>query len=291
MSNDRCQEILKRLDERCETELMPDDLMNMLEQELAKPAEEMDTDLVEELLELIGAEMPPEGAEENTWSKIEEQMSRPKPSVVLKIAKRVLAAAAVIVVLFFASFGTAKAFKWTFLLKLLAPVAETFGIYSDNNLPGQESAAHIPYTDETTGETQLQYATLADMPETYQGHRVLPVWLPERFTFLQGSLYDDGQAAVITAAYTGGEDFFNLTTTILASEADVSSYEFERSLDEPMESTINGYPVTYYHNTASKRLAVSWITDNACHMAIGYITQEELSKIVGALIEYQRSAY
>lgn len=286
MLNNQNQIIQSLLRDMPEMELMPNDLTRILEEELAKPAHEIDTDLVDELLELIGAEMPPEGAKENTWGKIEEKLS-PKPcSKVITIAKRILMAVAILIVVFFASFGTATAFKWTSLLKLLAPVAETFDIYSDNNTPGDPSAVNLPYTDRSTGETQLQYTRLEEMPAEHQGCRVLPPWLPERFTFLQGSFYDDGQATVITAGYAGGEDLFTLTSTFLSNEDDISSYtyEYEASWKNPVSHSINGIPVTLYFNSETNRSACSWIFENVHFLAIGNLTEEELMQVLEALM-------
>lgn len=297
MNTDHKQMILDRLEGDSATALTMDDLNQMLEEELAKPPEQIDTALVDDLLDLLNAPQPTDAEQEAAWQQIEKELQgkkRPHSSRVSTALRRIVAVAAILVAGFFLSLGTAQAFKWTNLLKFLEPLAETFGIYSDNTQPKESAFTNAAvYTDEETGIVQQQYTAQDVLPEDYQDYRVLPVWLPERFSFLQGSIYDDGQAAVITAVYLGGEDLFNLTTTVFASEEDVSSYwyEYEKSWQDPVSRSINSLPVTFYKNSNTNRGAASWIFNNAHYIAIGNVTEAELEQIVSTIIEVQKGLF
>jgi len=256
----------------------------MLELELAKPEEEMDVRLVEELLDALGAEEPAEGTKEIVWASIERKLHDEKKSRRNLLFRRIAACAAVFVVLSLATLGTARAFNWTFLLKMLAPVEETFGIHSANNPEGEATVDPSIYTVEDTEFVQIQYALAEEFPDEWEGFRVEPVWMPERYSFIDGSLYDDGEVAVLSCAYMDGEDFFNMTTTFFSNEETVSSYEYERTLEIPYIDEIAGKPVTVYRNEDESRLSASWIDGNAHYFVVGNLTEDELIEVISGLM-------
>lgn len=275
--------IIERLENETDMERTHYELM--LERELAKPEDEMDVRLVEELLDALGAEEPAEGTKEIVWAAIEQKLHEEKKSRRAFMFRRVAACAAVFVVLSLATLGTAKAFNWTFLLKMLAPVEETFGIRSANNPEGETTVDPSLYTVEDTEFVQLQYALAEEYPDEWAGFRVEPVWMPERYSFIDGSLYDDGEVAVLSCAYMNGEDFFNMTTTFFSNEETVSSYEYERTLEIPDIDEIAGKSVTVYRNTDEDRLSASWIDGNAHYFVVGDLTENELIEVITGLME------
>ena len=131
------RKIIARLAEDRETELTQYELNTLLEQEISKAESEIDTALVEEILKTL--EESPSAQEKSTaWQAIERKTQRKKGWMNLTTARRIVACLLVLITISALSVGSAYAFNWTFLLKLLKPLAESFGIYSANT-PGQTS--------------------------------------------------------------------------------------------------------------------------------------------------------
>ena len=285
MPNFDQRKLLERLNQDQELELMPYELNELLEKELSKPEDEMDFQLVDDLLDLLGAENPTRAQQEACWQEIEKRIQPSKKRGYAVVLRRIAAAAAVLVVLFFVSFETAKAFRWTFLLKLLAPVAETFGIYSSNTFDSQHAGLNDDaFIDEDTEYEQLNYASLADMPAEVDGYPVVPAWVPERFEFLQGSIYEDPDMAYITVSYMA-EDVLILNTSIFYNDEAVLSYDYERTLSEPMIEELSGTSVSYYQNEDEGMLSASWIVDDAHYHAVGDLTIAEMQQVIEGMLE------
>lgn len=277
------KKIIDRLNQDQDTELMRYELELMLERELAKPASEMDVQLVDELLGALGEESSMR-EKQVLWESIEKQTHRTANRCRLTALQRV---AAIVLVLFsvtFISIGSAYAFHWTFLLKFLQPLAETFGIYSYNNstVPQPEQSRFL-YTVEEAPSEQTDYTSAGDMPAEWDGFRVQPTWIPERFEFLQGSMYEDESVAVFTASYSSGNDFFNLVTTFFINDEDVVSYEYQKAVENPIIEVIAGQQVTHYRNFYEESLSASWINRNAHYSVVGDVTSEELRMIIEGL--------
>lgn len=267
-----------------DTEMMRYELELMLERELAKPAEAMDAQLIEELLGAL-EEDPPEADKQAIWEAIRQRRRHPAGRARTAL-RRIAACAAVLIFLLMATVGGAYAFNWTFLLKLLVPFAETFGIYSANNLnsTGSEQSVSIRQTSETEFE-QRQFDTLEDFPTEREGYRLLPTWLPEGFSFLQGSLYEDESIAVISGSYVEGDAALNIVVTFFEDDEAVSTYEYERMPSNAATGVIAGITVTCYANSDGDGLAASWIDRNVHYSIVGDVTEEEMWRIVGGMIE------
>ena len=166
--------ILQRLNNDTDMELMRYELELMLERELAKPASEMDTQLVQELLDAL-EEVPDKDNRQRVWESIEQQSKRGAGWRHATAMRRIAACILVLLAVSLISIGSAYAFNWTFLLKFLKPLAETFGIYSANHLntPVPEQSITL-YADEETGFEQVFYTSAEDMPEEWNGFRVQP---------------------------------------------------------------------------------------------------------------------
>jgi len=265
-----------------DVELMPYELNDMLEKELSKPADQIDMQFVDELLDLLGAEEPTAAERQACWQSIQKKMPAKKTLSWKSAMRRIAAAAAVLVVLFFASFESAKAFQWTFLLKLLAPVAETFGIYSTSTFGSDDPVNdNTALLNEDTEYEQLTYLSLEEMPSEISGYRIIPGWIPERFAFVQGSVYEDPDMAHCSMLYSYESEYLNITTSIFYNEDAVFGFEYERTLPEPLTEVINGYSVSYYHNNSNeKRLSASWIEETTHYHIDGNVTEKELKQII-----------
>ena len=277
------RELMNQLIHDKKSELMPHELNDILEKELSKPAEDVDVQLVNDLLDLLGAEEPTAAQKEACWQNIQEKR---KPFHWQRALRRIAAAAAAIMVLFFVSFETAKAFRWTFLLKLLAPVAETFGIYSTSTFDSETSAnINAIVLDDDTEYEQLTYASIDQMPSELNGYKALPGWVPERFAFAQGSYYQDPDMEHCSIFYAFMEDFLTIEISVFYNDESVFGFEYERTLPQPLTEEINGHTVNYYHNMEGNSLSASWIDGTAHYHVHGNISAGELEQIVGGMME------
>ncbi len=277
--------ILTRLKEDSEMELMQYDLEKLLEDELSKEECEMDTALVEELLKTL-EESPGADEKEKTWKAIESKAKRKKGRMHTLTARRIAACFLALIVLSALSIGSAVAFNWSSLLKFIKPLAESFGIYSVNS-PGDPEPLQTDdmYDSEGTGYLQATYNSLEEMPDKWNGFRVLPAWMPERFTFLQGSGYEDENTAIFTAAYMAENAFFNLSTYFFYDDNAISSYEYQMTPVNPSLEIIADREVTYYLNSDTQVLSASWIDENVHYTIFGGITEDEMRRIILDIVE------
>lgn len=266
------------------TELMPHDLNEMLDRELSKPAEEVDTQLVQELLELLEAEAPTQQAKEECWKAIQTRTRKRGRAGCSTLLRRMCAAAAALVVIVFVSFGTAKAFNWTFLLKLLGPAMQTFGIYSTNDPVNHADANNRQeYADEFTDCEQVNFAALEDMPTTLKGYTIVPGWIPERYTFATGSIYEDEDICIATLFFQNGDTDLSISISFFENDADSTAYVFESYIEDEHNFQVDGQSVTYFHNNAGEIHAASAISQNAHVYIGGNISEHELEQIIASM--------
>lgn len=271
--------IIERLKLDCDTEMIHHELNNLLEEELQKPSEEIDSQLVQELLDLLGEAKPTEEETRACWNKIQKELDASKPHPWRTVLRSCAAAAAVVFMLVLTYQG-AQAFNWTHLLKWLTPLAETFGIYSENSEEVSSLVSETDYSDEEADFSQIMYQQLEDMPTHHKGFPIVPSWVPEGFAFVQGSLYEDPDMANVAITYKNQDRFISMTVKFLANETDVSSYQFERTADETVEKLVGNHLVTFYFNTDQMRPSASWIDQNVHYFINGDLTEAEIVQII-----------
>lgn len=280
------RKLIEKLIHDKERELMPHEINDILEKELSKPADEVDMQLIDELLELLGTETPAEADKEACWQSIQKKRKKQKRFNWKNIVRRASAVAAAVVVVFFVAFESAKAFRWNTLLKLLAPVAETFGIYSTSTFDSEDSVNKNTLVIDDTEYEQVTYAAIEQMPSEVGGYRIIPAWIPERFDFVQGNVYEDPDMAYCSLTYVHLDSYLGLNAYIYHNEEAVAGFEYERTLSEPQSEEVNGLLVNYYRNQETGELSsASWIYGNVHYNVEGDITDEELRRIVVSMIE------
>jgi len=276
-SNDHT--IIERLTKDSALEMKRDELENLLEQELNKPAEEIDAQLVGELLDVLQPEDIPTSLQRKTWKSIRRQIS-PSPDR-SRLLKRMVAAAAVVVALFGMTIGAAQAFRWTFLLKLLQPVAETFGIYM--NYPDDNAAENVPekrYTMSEDENTTVIHKDLSEIPDTYDGYDIKPDWVPEGYAFVQATSFEEVNLIKYSIGYQRGTDELTIIVSVYPDHDEVISYWYERTAEEVVEKRIESRLVTFYRNAEDAIQSVSWIDGNLHYAIVGNVTIEEIEEIV-----------
>lgn len=262
-------------------ELMNENIEEKLNEELEKPADQVDGKKVDEYLDQLCGLTPDETKKDALWAKIQEEMKRKDHAKAKTIFLRCAAAVVIVAGILAASFHTAKAFKWTFLLKLLNPVAETFGIYTENSQnTGEQTSSHDYHTDAETGIKQQEYTRLEDMPEMIGQYPIVPQYVPQGYTFLQGTLYADEDVTNASLSYQCAEEYLMFTIAIFNHEDIVSGFEFEKTTQQDASDVLNGQYVTKYYNQQGEVYSISWIQENAHYNVYGNLEEEEITRIV-----------
>lgn len=278
-------EIAKRLRHLTEMEMSRDDLEMMLEAELSKPEAEMDTELVQQILELL-EDAPSQEEQRAAWQKTSKQLKLRRWQPVVSGLTRIAAVGVILVALLFATYGTAQALNWEFLLRWMRPFAETFMVYSgDDPEPTAIPQTSEVYSDVSLASTQVEFATLADCPDQVGGYPAKPVWMPERFTYLQGSMYSDLQVTSITHVFRSDEGSCIIDISKFRDNKDATSYHFEQLPAENTTMNVSGYQIAFYRNTRNAKLTASWVAENTHYCITGIISEEEIISILESMMK------
>ena len=281
MNHNEKMEIAKRLRLSTESELSRYDLEQMLEAELMKPEAEMDTELVQQILELL-EEAPSQAQQRESWKQIDKKLTVRKWQPIVSGLARIAAVGVILVVLMSAMYTSARAFNWEFLLRLMKPFAETFMIYSGDQ---PEPTTSEVYDDMGIEFTQMEFTTLVDCPDKIDGYPVKPVWMPERFTYSQGSLYSDLQVTAITHVFTSSEGRCVIDISMIRDANETDTYQFERVPDENMGEYVNNYHVEFYNNAGNAYMTASWVDQNTYYSLTGAVSKEEIISIIKAMMK------
>lgn len=278
-------EIAKRLRLSTESEMSRDDLEQMLEAELTKPEDEMDTEFVQQILELLEDE-PTQAQQYESWKQIEKTLTVKKWQPVVSGLARIAAVGVILVAIMYATYGTAQALNWEFLLRLMKPFAETFMVYTGGApeptpLPQSEEL----YVDFAMTFTQQEFATLADCPDEIDGYPVKPVWMPEQFEYLQGSMYSDYQVTSISHVFRSNEGSCILDISKFENDDDATQYHYEQIPAENTTMYVAGYQLAIYYNTDNAKLTATWLRDNTNYCITGALSEEEVTAILESMMK------
>lgn len=263
-------------------EVTEERLNKILQDELNKPESEMDMQLIHDVLEAL----EPETADAETIEAGRQRLShrlkaipvRTKREGVITHLRRAALVAAALVIVFFATLGSARAMRWTFLLKLLEPIAQTFGIYGEDHV--DESVHDIPYQSQMDNNETIYYPTEEDVPATYEGYRIRLNWVPERYQYFTGSLYEARDIKILNMFYQYEEEMLSYTVQIFKNDETELSFLYEKMPEESKTLIIGTMTLTYYHNSRDNLLNVSWIDQDAHYSLNGNISESELEQIL-----------
>ena len=285
MNRNEKMEIAKRLRHLKEMEMSRDDLESMLESELSKPETEMDTELVQQILELI-EEAPSQEQQRGAWQKTSKRLMLKQWQPVVSGLTRFAAAIVILVAVLFATYGTAKALNWEFLLRWMKPFAETFMIYSGDDPAPTSAPSEITIFEDFDMEfTQQEYATLADCPDKIDGYPAKPVWMPERFAYLSGSMYSDVHITSISHVFNGNDGLCIIDITIHEDENKANAYHYEQLPAENVSTYAAGHQIAFCHNTHNAQITASWVAENTHYCITGSISEEEIITILESMMK------
>jgi hypothetical protein len=288
-------EQVKQLIHHSSKEVTEQRLKEILEAELQKPEDEIDLQLVDDILaELNPMEMSQSEADAS-WERLERRIDQngkaekadaesaretPKHTgkPLLVFLRRAALAAAVLVLLFFISLGSARAMKWTFLLKLLNPIAQTFGISLDELTP--EAPLDETYSVSVDNQEIRQFSTEDEIPEQYNGYRIKLRNLPDRFTLSDSAFIPEQATDTFNFFYQAGEEWLLYNVIIFDTEQVGIEYQFETTMEVQEKRQIGMIELTFYHNGHDKTQYVSWVDRNAHYSLYGYLSMDELTDII-----------
>ena len=284
MSNQIKSKIMERLANDPTLEMNYDDLEQLLEAELAKPADEIDAVLVDEILDAMNAPEPDPEQMRRSWHAVKASLPRQAKAHVPQAIVRFGAVAAAVIMIMFVTLREAEAFRWTLIEKILKPVAETFGIVITNqeDITPEETESTL-YSIEDAPSTFIEYASLEEIPETAHGYLIRPKWIPEDFKLSGASLYSTTGIDIYSLDFVNNDRTFNLYIHIYTDEDTVYSYEFERTLDIPIEKAIGQHIVTFYTNADDEHQSTLWIYENAHYRLFGELTINEIEKFISLM--------
>ena len=168
----------------------------------------------------------------------------------------------------------------------MTPFAESFMVYSgDEPAPTLAPTAQEVYGDLLGGITQTEYTTLADCPDTVLGYPAKPTWLPERFAYLQGSMYADTLVTSITHIFTSDAGSCILDISVVTNTNDIDSYQFEQVPDDKLATYVGGYQVVFYRNSDQATLTASWMVENAHYCITGSVSEDEILQILESIMK------
>lgn len=282
MSKNDERKIIDSLANDKTVEMKSDDLEQMLNIELSKPESEIDGQLVQEILNALEPSEPDQAQMRESWLHVKENLPIRQVRGRWRTSfARIAATAAVISIILVSTVRDAGAFRWTLIQKILKPVAETFGIIIDDqsDIVTEETESTI-YSVSDAPSSLVMYATIDEVPEMYEGYIIRPRWLPEGFSFSAGSRFTSVDSEVFSLDFAYGDKWLNLNINVVTSDSAVYSYEFERTLDIPIERTVNQYTVTFYRNAEDSLQSSFWINENAYYVLAGEISVDSILHFV-----------
>jgi len=281
MPNANDRKILEKLLQASEEEMDAHELETILENELNKPAEEIDAALIDDLMEILQPVEMTARQQQQTWKNIQKKLS-PKTNH-KRLIRRISAIAAVLVLLCGFAFKPATADPWQFLKRLLKPVAETFGIYLNYSESDPVETPSVTTYGISEDETMsMIHYDLNEIPDTYNGYAIKPDWLPDGATFVDGSSFSEICMQKYALRYRLNQHDLCLTVAIHTLTGAVANYEYERVAEVAEERLIGSRMVTFYQNTDSNQDTqyVSWIDGSAHYSIRGTLSIEDVEHII-----------
>jgi hypothetical protein len=217
------------------------------------------------------------------WQGISNQLEKEAPKRCAGFSWRRVAVVAVAAILLFSlTLGTEHALRWTFLLRLLEPLAQTFGIVTTDQLTESDSIEGEVSVEGDDTE-QIVYDSLETMPKVLNGHVVVPSWVPERYAFDHGTFFDNGWVEKFTISYHHADDWLSIDMILNRDEDAAVDYQYERAIDEPKTIDVEGIEALFYENSREGSIYAVWINDNVNYNLFGVVTREELIRIIGSM--------
>jgi hypothetical protein len=240
---------------------------------------------VQQIVDLL-EETPSQAQQREAWRKTDKRLKLKQWQPVVTGLTRIAAVGVILVAIMFATYGTAQALNWEFLLRLMKPFAETFMVYTgDKPTPTPMPQGDVVYDDFTMTFTQQEFASLADCPDRIDGYPIKPVWMPEQFAYIHGSMYSDYQVTAITHVFRSDSGNCIIDISMLEDGNQSDTYQFEQLPAENASMYVAGYQITFYNNTDNAMQSASLVVENTTYFITGPISEEEIISIFESMMK------
>ena len=269
-----------------DTEMMSLELNKLLDAELAKPATEIDAELVTTILDLLGVEGPTDQQKQDAWKRIQEtRHGKKRASLPTAMPRRAAILVAALALTALVLWGTAEAFHWPRLFMLAKPADDTFGVELTEQLPPEAPTEGALYTTEDNPDTDFTvYVTLDNVPASDGGYTIIPRWLPDGYSFQSGSLYQDVNMKIYTLTFADDMNTFDVVTHLFSDDAVALAYEYQREWETPVTITVGNVEVTLYQNSEDSGALAYWINSKKTQYFIsGKLSEEDIVRMVEGL--------
>ena len=155
----------------------------------------------------------------------------------------------------------------------------------DKPTPTPMPQGDVVYDDFTMTFTQQEFASLADCPDKIDGYPVKPVWMPEQFAYIHGSMYSDYQVTAITHVFRSDAGSCIMDISKFRDSKDASSYHYEQLPEDNVSMYVAGCQVAFYYNTDNTQLSASWLVENTNYFITGSISKEEITIVIESMMK------
>lgn len=238
-----------------------DDIEALIEAELAKGDQRMDSARVLALIDLVlkrqgwmnadgelirdGQPLDLEARRGDNWRRLEDKMNATEPVKEkptrrgwLARSKRGLTAIACCLLLLVTSFGAAQAFGWDFLVRIFRPVMETLGL--NLNVSPDEGAGDLIRKQEAPERHEQavpevisqRISERSQVPQSFGPFRALPSWLPRGYQFSYAEIYQDYNEGRLFSCYRDGDDELFVQIVAFSDISYVAANSFEQQIED-----------------------------------------------------------
>ena len=130
---------------------------------------------------------------------------------------------------------------------------------------------------------QIVYDSLETMPKVLNGHVVVPGWVPDRYVFEQGVVYNNGLFEKNNVMYRNNDEWLSIDTMIYQDEGITVDFQYEREIGEPETIDVDSIEVLFYENSDEGSIYAAWVNNDANYCLAGAVTMKELVRIIESM--------
>lgn len=207
--NERIEALRRMLTEKEQEVVNLESLERMMEEELSKDDQDIDTDYVDELARMI--------LEYQRCKPVGKAPSARKRQSRHMRGRMVRTASLILVIGMMLAISTANiagAFSWIDIVKFLSPLMDQLGISvnvsTDEEMNVVKKAEEMKDSEQASDEwgeiVDIVIYDENELPEFIEGYPVKPPYLPEGYVFKRAELYSDGALTDICMTYSTEEN-------------------------------------------------------------------------------------
>lgn len=278
------------------------DISALIDAELEKDADAMDTDLIDELLKLLdsdaGIEADAQAKKAAIWDSIYDKLSqssavpekqntakrRTKASGFNKFLRVAAIIVATCIVIPLVSVGVGYAFNWKALIRLFAPFMETIGIRL--NMDSEPDSGEL----EKSGESEVMEVDIIDssetitdysaVPDTIDEVSIKPAYIPEGYAFEYAEVFNGKDKSVVLMVFSNGDKEMFIRVMALDNRSSYVVQQIEKA-PESLDGETGNTEVVLVTDDFGMTTA-TYATDMASYSAWGYLSDTDLVSVINS---------